>query len=130
MLTRKQMRNTCNPFSLMEETIIFNECFNEEGKQLHLYRNKETGLWTAYGYSAYKVAEIQKRQNHVPVVENYSRKMLMPVVVFGNDTFKYITGLCRCEEENPDYTRLAIPEPARTGTDGYGQWVRDMKDRS
>lgn len=111
----------------MEEIIIFNECFNEEGKHIHLYRNSGTGLWTAYGYSAYKVAEIRKSQGQVPVVENYSEKMLMPVVVFGNDTFKYIAGLCRCEEENPDYTRLAISEPVRTGTDGYSQWVRWLK---
>lgn len=86
------------------------------------------GLWAAYGYSAYKVAEMQKCQNHVPVVENYSRKMLMPVVVFGNDTFRYVTGLCRCEEENPDYTRLTIPEPARTGTGGYQQWAQGLRD--
>lgn len=94
----------------MEEFIVYNECFNEEGKHIHLYRNSGTGLWTAYGYSAYKVAEMRKRRNHVSMVENYSGKMLMPVIIFGDDTFKYITSLCRREEENPDYTRLAIPE--------------------
>lgn len=112
----------------MEEIIIFNECFNEDGKHVHLYKNSGTGLWTAYGYSAYTVMEIQKRRNHVPMVENYSGKMLMPVVVFGDDTFKHIAGLCRCEEDNPDYTRLAIPEPVQTGTEGYHQWVRDLKE--
>jgi hypothetical protein len=101
----------------MEEIILFNEA----GKHIHLYKNSGTGLWTAYGYSAYKVAEMRKRQNHVPIVENYSEKMLMPVVVFGDDTFKHIAGLCRCEEENPDYTRLTIPNPALMGTDGYSQ---------
>ena len=114
----------------MEEIIIFNECFNEEGKQIYLYRSSKTGLWAAYGYSAYKVAEISKSQEQVPVVENYSEKMLMPVVVLGNDVFECMVNLYPCEGRNQDYVSLTIPEPARTGTDGYGQWVRDMKDRS
>ncbi|WP_298074923.1 hypothetical protein [uncultured Bacteroides sp.] len=45
----------------MEEIIIFNECFNAESKYIHLYRSKDTGVWAAYGYSVYKVAEIERR---------------------------------------------------------------------
>ncbi len=29
----------------MDEIIIFNERFNEAGKQIHLYKNCETALW-------------------------------------------------------------------------------------
>ena len=32
---------------IMEEIIIFNECFNAESKYIHLYRSKDTGVWAA-----------------------------------------------------------------------------------
>ena len=48
----------------MEEIIIFNECFNAEGRHIHLYRSKDTRVWTAYGYSAYKVAAMECRDEY------------------------------------------------------------------
>ncbi len=111
----------------MDEVIIFNECFNEDGKHIHLYRHSETGVWMAYGYSAYKVAEIQHRNDN-PMVQNFSKKMLMPVVVLGNDVLEYIANYCCCEEQNPDYIRLALTEPVQTGTAGYHKWARELRE--
>lgn len=102
--------------------------FQRGGETNHLYRNGVTGLWTAYGYSAYEVVGIRRSQNQDPVVEGYFGKMQMPVVVFGNDVFEYLVNLCPREERNPGYACLAIPEPARAGTDGYQQWARDLRD--
>ncbi len=111
----------------MEELIIFNECFNEDGKHIHLYRNRETGVWMAYGYSAYKkVAEIQHRSDH-PLVQHFSEKMLMLAVVVGNDLLEDIANGCCCKEQNQDYTRLALTEPARTGTAGYRKWAQNLR---
>ena len=51
---------------IMEETIIFNECMGVNSRMAYLYRSRETGLWTAYGYSAYKTSEMaqKKRSAH------------------------------------------------------------------
>lgn len=102
--------------------------FQWGGKTNHLYRNGVTGLWTAYGYSAYEVVGICGSQNQDPVVEGYSGEMQMPVVVFGNDVFEYLVNLCPRGERSPGYARLAIPEPARTGTGGYQQWAQGLRD--
>ena len=110
----------------MEEIIIFNECFNAEGRHIHLYRSKDTGLWAAYGYSAYKVAEMECRDD-ISIVKNYSKKVLMPVVIMGDDTCKHITSLNH-KEDTPDYIRLSMSEPRSADTDSYRHWARKMRE--
>ncbi len=51
----------------------------------------------------------------------------MLVVVLGNDLLEDIANGCCHEEQNPDYTRLVLTEPARTGTAGYRKWARDLR---
>ena len=111
----------------MEEIIIFNECFNAEGRHIHLYRSKDTGVWAAYGYSAYKVAEIERR-NDISIVKNYSKKLLMPVVIMGNDAYKYITSRNHQEEQTADYSCLSIPESQPSDKAGYRHWARSLRD--
>ena len=111
----------------MEEIIIFNECFNAEGRHIHLYRSKDTGVWAAYGYSAYKVAEIERRDD-ISIVKTYSKKVLMPVVIIGNDTCKHITSLNHKEEDTPDYIRLSMSEPQSVDTDDYRHWAQSLRD--
>lgn len=113
----------------MEETIIFNECFNDEGKHIHLYRDEEPGMWTAYGYSAYRVAEMGRRDG-MPVVTNYSAGMQMPVVILGNDACRHMAALCRKEEQTPNYTRLSVPEIRPADPDGYRDWARELRETS
>ena len=47
---------------IMEETIIFNECMGVNNRIVYLYRSRETGLWTAYGYSAYKTSGTNRKR--------------------------------------------------------------------
>ena len=54
----------------MEETIIFNECMGVNSRIAYLYRSRETGLWTAYGYSAYRTSEMA-RKNGLRTVDGY-----------------------------------------------------------
>lgn len=110
----------------MEEIIIFNECFNAEGSHIHLYRSKDTGVWTAYGYSAYKVAEME-RCDDITIVKN-SKKLLMPVVIMGDDTCKHITSRNHQEEQTADYIRLSMSEPRSVDTDSYRHWARNLRD--
>ena len=111
----------------MEEIIIFNECFNAEGRHIHLYRSKDTGVWTAYGYSAYKVAEMERRDD-LSIVKNYSKKLLMPVVIMGDDTCKHIASRNHKEEDTPDYIRLSMSEPLSADTDSYRHWARSLRN--
>lgn len=111
----------------MEEIIIFNECFNADGKHIHLYRSKDTGVWAAYGYSAYKVAEMERRDD-ITIVKNYSKKVLMPVVIMGDATCKHIASRNHKEEDTPDYIRLSMPELQPSDKAGYRHWARSLRN--
>ena len=111
----------------MEEIIIFNECFNAEGRHIHLYRSKDTGVWAAYGYSAYTVATMERRDD-ILIVKNYSKKVLMPVVIMGDDTCKHIVSRNHKEEQTADYIRLSMSEPRSVDTDDYRDWARKMRE--
>ena len=111
----------------MEEIIIFNECSNADGRHIHLYRNKETGLWAAYGYSAYKVATMECH-NDIPTVKSYSQTLLMPVVILDKDACRQIATLYHKEELTADYIRLSISEPRSVDTDNYRNWAQQLRD--
>ena len=111
----------------MEEIIIFNECFNAEGRHIHLYRSKDTGGWAAYGYSAYKVATMECRDD-ISIIKSYSQKLLMPVVILGNEAHGHIATLCHKEEQTSDYIRLSMSEPRSVDTDRYRHWARSLRD--
>jgi hypothetical protein len=80
-----------------EEIIIFNECFNGNGRMTYLYRSRETGLWTACGCSAYKTAEMA-RKNGLRTVEGFSKRIQIPVTVLDMGTFGYIAVFQRGRE--------------------------------
>lgn len=46
---------------IMEEIIIFNECMGVNNRIAYLYRSREMGLWTAYGYSAYRSSKMARK---------------------------------------------------------------------
>ena len=56
----------------MEEIIIFNECMGVNGRMVYLYRSRETGLWTAHGYSAYKTSEMAQKKG-LRTVDGYRK---------------------------------------------------------
>ena len=111
----------------MEEIIIFNECFNAEGRHIHLYRSKDTGVWATYGYSAYTVAEMERRDD-LSIVKNYSKKVSMPVVIMGDDTCKHIASRNHKEEDTADHIRLSMSEPRSVDTDSYRHWARSLRN--
>lgn len=57
---------------IMEETIIFNEYFNGNGRTAYLYRSREACPWTAYGYSAYRTSEMAQK-NGLRTVDGYRK---------------------------------------------------------
>lgn len=116
------------PFIFIYKFYIFNECFNAEGRHIHLYRSKDTGgVWAAYGYSAYTVAEMERRDD-LSIVKNHSKKVLMPVVIMGDDTCKHIASRNHQEEQTADYIRLSMSEPRSVDTDSYRDWARSLRD--
>lgn len=111
----------------MEETIIFNECFNGDGRQVYLYRSRETGLWTAYGYSAYKAAGMA-RESGLRVAEGFSERVQMPVAVLDGEAFKLLASLCRSGEQTPDSIRLPLPDPVAVDEEGYSDWAQSLRE--
>ena len=79
------------------------------GRIAYLYRSRETGLWTAYGYSAYRTSEMA-RKNGLRTVEGFSKRVQMPSTVLDMETFEYITS-----------------DTAPVDWDGYHNWVRKLK---
>lgn len=110
----------------MEEIIIFNECMGVNGRIAYLYRSRETGLWTAYGYSAYRISEMA-RKNGLRTVEGFSKRLQMPSTVLDMETFEYITSQCFSEEQDPDYTRLLLPDTAPVDWNGYRNWAKRLE---
>ena len=84
---------------IREEIIIFNECRGVNGRIAYLYRSRETGLWTAYGFSAYRTSEMA-RKNGLRTVEGFSIK-------FHADN---ITGLIPVLYSNRLFARKAMNE--------------------
>lgn len=111
---------------IMEETIIFNECMGVNNQIVYLYRSRETGLWTAYGYSAYKTSEMA-RKNGLRTVEGFSKRVQMPSTVLDMETFEYITSQCFSEEQGADCTHLLLPDTAPVDWDGYRDWAKKLK---
>ena len=111
---------------IMEEIIIFNECMGVNGRIAYLYRSRETGLWTAYGYSAYKTSEMA-REKGLRTVEGFSKRVQMPATVLDMETFEYITSQCFSEEQDADCTRLLLPDTAPVDWDGYRDWAQRLK---
>lgn len=110
----------------MEETIIFNECMGVNNRIAYLYRSREMGLWTAYGYSAYRTSGMA-RKNGLRTVESFSKRLQMPSTVLDMETFEYITSQCFSEEQDPDYTRLLLPDTAPVDWDGYRNWAKRLE---
>ena len=71
MITNREPDQINDDF-IMEETIIFNECMGVNSRIAYLYRSRETGLWTAYGYSAYRTSEMA-RKNGLRTVDGYRK---------------------------------------------------------
>ena len=110
----------------MEETIIFNECMGVNSRIVYLYRSRETSVWTAYGYSAYKTSEMARKKG-LRTVEGFSKRVQMPVTVLDKETFEYITSQCSSEEQDAYCTRLLLPDPALVDWNGYRNWVQKLK---
>ena len=113
----------------MEETIIFNECMGVNSRIAYLYRSRETGLWTVYGYSAYKTSEMA-RKNGLRTVEGFSKRVQMPATVLDMETFEYITSQCFSEKQDSDCTRLLLPDPAPVDRDVYSDWAQKVEMRN
>ena len=111
---------------IMEEIIIFNECMGVNGRIAYLYRSRETDLWTAYGYSAYRTSEMA-RKNGLRTVEGFSKRVQMPSTVLDMEAFEYITSQCFSEEQDADCVRLLLPDPAPVDRDRYRNWAQKLK---
>lgn len=110
----------------MEEIIIFNECMGVNSPMAYLYRSRETGLWTAYGYSAYRTSEMARKRG-LRTAEGFSERVQMPATVLDMETFEYVVSQCFSEEQDPDCMRLLLPDPAPMDWDGYRNWAQRLK---
>ena len=110
----------------MEEIIIFNECMGVNSRIAYLYRSRETGLWTRPVAIPRKTSEMA-REEGLRTVEGFSKRIQMPATVLDMETFVYITSQCFSEKQDPDCTRLLLPDTAPVDWNGYRNWAQKLK---
>lgn len=111
------------------DQITLNEVLNS-GSDVHLYRDDLTGMWTAYGISAYLLSRIEG----LPHIASFSGRMQMPCVCITDRSLRGLTASCLAGE---DTSGLAAPDAAgphrllRLDTpsdeEGYIVWTASLK---
>ena len=107
----------------MDEVIVLNECRND-GTHIYLYEDHRTDLWSAYGYSAYKVNTLAV-DNHLPLLKSFSREYQMPLVMFDKKTCEALQQLCR--HENTTSQGLCLVQPEPVDDESYYLWVNHLR---
>ena len=102
-----------------KDLITRNEVTND-GKAVHLYFNKEVGLYVAYGFSAFFVSHI------VDAVASFSEDMQMPVVLLKKDDVTELKLSCKkIQHIQHEYYYLELNHELEL--DDYGRWVDSVK---
>ena len=69
----------------METNSILTNEYSNNGYQIHLYRGEMTGMWYAYGYSAYGLRLFGK-SNGYNSIRGYSKSLQMPCTITSNES--------------------------------------------
>ena len=98
--------------------IIQNEVEND-GKTIHLYFNKEIGLYVAFGFSAFFASHI------VPVIASFSEELEMPVALMRKpDVWELRESTVKHLHEYHKYYRLELKK--EMDLDDYVRWGKSV----
>ncbi|MBO4263831.1 MAG: hypothetical protein J5871_04040 [Bacteroidales bacterium] len=101
------------------EVITQNEVEND-GKTIHLYFDRQIGLYVAYGFSAFFVSHI------VNAVFSFSEELEMPVALMRKEKVTELRlSTVKHRHDYHEYYRLELKRPIRL--DGYVAWGKSLK---
>lgn len=104
-----------------EELITLNEVLNG-GNKIFFYQSRDTGMWVAYGYSAYLLF----RRENFKGIASFSRQMQMPCVCVSEVDFKNMLVENKdAFDRREDYYFLSID--IEVDEIEYQKWVKTLK---
>lgn len=105
------------------EAITLAECLND-GSTIYAYRSGETGLWTAYGISAYLAFNLLRGAETTPP-SGYSERLQMPAVAFTNEAAACVRAACTPIEENA--SKIVLHAPSAADMADYRLWTNRLR---
>lgn len=103
------------------EFITYNEVIND-GRMIHLYREERTGLWIAFGYSAYLIAN----RTDVASISSFSDELQMPSVALSASAREQLIQTYTSTSKGFDKYDLITCEE-RVDVSAYQDWVKSIK---
>lgn len=101
------------------DLISLNEVEND-GKTIYLYFNREVGLYTAYGFSAFLVAHV------VDPVCSFSEELQMPVVLVNKSQVEELRhSLNKIQHTEKTFYQFSLKNVI--GVEGYAKWTNKLK---
>ena len=102
-----------------KETIIKREV-ESDGKTIHLYFNKEIGLYVAYGFSAFFAAHI------VEIISSFSEDLEMPVALMRKpDVTELRKSTIKHVHDYHEYYKLELKR--EIPLDNYVRWAHSVQ---
>lgn len=106
------------------EVITLNECKND-GSFLHLYFDKSTNTWAAYGLSAYGLRLFGK-SNGCNNLRGFSKKLQMPCTLVGEDTIPQLLRRASIlQQMNDSYLQIHMQDAIDMSA--YAKWTNKLK---
>ena len=96
-----------------------------EGLQIHLYFDKSSSVWMAFGYSAYSLRLLIKRMKY-DCLRGFSDSLQMPCVLINDDTAQAVMhklSVLACDKNS--YACLSVDETFNQ--DDYARWVEKLQ---
>ncbi len=107
------------------ELITLNEAKNNRST-VHLYHNEEMHSWIAYGFSAYSLRLVIKR-NFIDSIRGFSTTMQMPYTIVSKGDFKRLkekVSVLQCENE----MHYTLDTHQEFDPNDYTRWVSKLKE--
>lgn len=109
----------------MQNNIIISKEYSNNGSQIHLYYGEETGMWCAYGYSAYGLRLFDK-SNGYNSLRGYSKSLQMPCTLTSNESIvPLLQNALEVASQTETYICLQMRDTINT--DAYAKWVNKLK---
>lgn len=106
------------------ELITFNETQNN-CSTVHLYFNKEMHSWIAYGYSAYSLRLIIKK-NFIDSIRGFSTTMQMPYTIVNKYVLNKLCVSYNVTAKGNEICTISLNE--EFDVNDYTRWVRKLKE--
>ena len=111
----------------MNEILVYNELDNLTTAHAYLYEEAATGMWAAYGYSAYKVRTVADERG-IETLAGFSRELSMPVVLLNAAALKALSACCPCTPHATAGMCLSVHPAVPPHPEGYRIWTSRLRE--